>query len=330
MPKLTLLLLILTLASCQTALPPTSESTAMAVAPTTVPPFPTLSPATITPPPTATALPLPTSTLRPTATSAPTATPTATRAWMETAVIGTSVEQHPIELFRFGGGERPFVLAAALHGAHECNTHELAQAFITYFADHPEAVPATITLYILPLLNPDGCAHNSRANAHNVDLNRNWDTPDWTADAQGPNGTIPGSGGMAPFSEPETQVIGYWLRELIAQSPTPPHLISYHSSVPPNGLVQPGYDQNGTVDPAAEALAHAYAEATGYTYSATWVGSYQITGELIYWARLQGIVAIDVELPNGRSAHTIPDGHTETHVETNLRGVGQVLQHYGK
>ena len=131
-------------------------------------------------------------------------------------------------------------------------------------------------------------------------------------------GTIPGSGGTAPISEPETATLRDWLLALRDQ----PHkglirVIFYHSAVPPNGMVQPGYSQVGQPDPAAEALARSYSNATGYPYSSVWVGVYEITGEAIHWASLNGLAAIDVELPDR--------GAADPHLETNLRGLLAVM-----
>jgi hypothetical protein len=60
-------------------------------------------------------------------------------------------------------------------------------------------------------------------------------------------------------------------------------------------------------------------------YSAVWVGAYTITGELIHWAGENGVVAFDVELPDGNTAESVPVGWSETHVETNLRGLLTIL-----
>ncbi|MBK7179378.1 MAG: hypothetical protein IPH82_19730 [Chloroflexi bacterium] len=117
-----------------------------------------------------------------------------------------------------------------------------------------------------------------------------------------------------------------WLLALQANAPTGSlAVISYHSVVPQTGLVQPGYLSPGEPGFLSAQMALNYSEATGYLYSATWVGGYTITGEFIHWANLQGIVAMDVELPDGGAADTIPAGWAETHFETNLRGVMAVM-----
>jgi len=72
-------------------------------------------------------------------------------------------------------------------------------------------------------------------------------------------------------------------------------------------------------------LAHAFSDSTGYRYSTDWVGNYTITGEAVDWANEHGLVAIDVELSDRGDPETIPDGWSETHFETNLRGLLAVV-----
>ena len=53
-------------------------------------------------------------------------------------------------------------------------------------------------IYFIPVCNPWGFNHNHRRNGNDVDINRNFDTPDWESD---------NFGGSAPESEVETQYI---------------------------------------------------------------------------------------------------------------------------
>ena len=292
---------------------------------------------TITPlPPTPTiAQPTPVVTVVPTITNTPTPIPTATATptvpntpipWMERTTIGTSVQGRPIEAVRLGNGPRWFVVLAAIHGGHECNTNGLAEGMINRLAAVQTLLPANTTLFVLPLVNPDGCALNTRYNANGVDLNRNWEASSWTADAEGPAGVIAGSGGTAPFSEPETAALQSWLLGLKQQSPSGElRVVSYHSVVS-TGLAQPAYIIYGTPEPLSDVLARQYAEVTGYLYSAVWVGSYTITGEFIHWAGENGIIAFDVELPDRNTADTVPVGWNESHLETNLLGLLMIMR----
>ena len=328
-----LLLLLLTGLACQlTNGGLETEATAISVTeavlvPTITPLPPTPTIATIAQPtPIVTAVPTMTNTPMPipTATAMPTVTNTPIP-WMERTTIGNSVQGRPIEAVRLGTGPRWFVVLAAIHGGHECNTHGLAEGLITRLAANQTLLPEQITLFVVPLVNPDGCTLNIRFNANGVDLNRNWAADDWTADAEGPAGVIAGSGGIAPFSEPETAVLQGWLQQLRAQSPDGElRVVSYHSVVS-TGLAQPAYAIYGQPEPRSEALAQRYAEVTGYLYSAVWVGTYTITGEFIHWAGENGIIAFDVELPDRNTADSIPAGWTETHIETNLQGLLTIM-----
>jgi murein tripeptide amidase MpaA len=118
-------------------------------------------------------------------TPSPSASPSATaRPWTSRQVIGHSVEERPIEAVRVGLGPRRFVIIGAIHGGVECNTHALVELLVQWFSQEPDAVPSDVTLFFVPALNPDGCALGTRFNARGVDLNRNWDTEDWTRDAE--------------------------------------------------------------------------------------------------------------------------------------------------
>jgi murein peptide amidase A len=59
--------------------------------------------------------------------------------------------------------------------------------------------PSGVALWIVPDLNPDGVAANTRQNAHGVDLNRNFPTR-W----QPQSGTF--ASGPRPLSEPESRI----------------------------------------------------------------------------------------------------------------------------
>ena len=312
---------------------------------TAVPPLatPEVALAPVTPAPTAeiiesglaTAVPSNTPTTDPTSTPMPTSTPTATSTitptpvllpWTESYILGYSALSEAIEVVQIGQGANPFVIIGAIHGGHECNTRDLVQGIISRLTTEPNLFPPDVTLYAIPVVNPDGCAAGTRTNAHQVDLNRNWDTLNWLADAEGPGGIRTGSGGQAPFSEPETILVRDWLIGLNNQYPEKQiQVISYHSVVPNTGLVQPGYSQPGQPNPAAMALAHTYAAVTGYLYSSTWVGNYTITGEFINWANDHGLIVWDVELPDRNGADTIPVGWSKTHIETNLQGLLAIM-----
>jgi predicted deacylase len=73
-----------------------------------------------------------------------------------------------------------------------------------------------VDLWVVPTINPDGVARNTRGNAHGVDLNRNWGRS-WA-----PLGGAYNSG-PRPWSEPETRAF----RDFLA-SVRPRFVVSFH------------------------------------------------------------------------------------------------------
>ncbi len=218
-------------------------------------------------------------------------------------VIGYSVEDRPLEVYTFGHGPTNKLIVAGIHGGYEHNTVELAGQLIAYLNDHPEHVPGDVTLYILHDLNPDGYARDKgvdgRANANNVDLNRNWPY-NWAADWPRDGCWIwrPITGGAYAGSEPEVKALIAFIDDI-----KPAALISYHSAalgIFPGG--RPDY-------PPSIQLAQAVAAVSNYPYPPIDTGC-DYTGDLTDWAaNTRGIPAIDIELTN----------HSDTDFDQNLR-----------
>ncbi len=206
----------------------------------------------------------------------------------EPFTIGQSVEGQPIEGRRFGYGARAVVIVGAIHG-NERNTEVLVRRVEEHFAASLHLLPPDVSLYLLPALNPDGLREGSRYNAHGVDLNRNWASDDWTADATDPSGTRTGLGGTHPFSEPETAAMAEWLLALRDQSEAPVTVLFYHSAYPPTGLVLPGS--------VGKAITNPFADALGYATSARW-SAYPVTGTAVYWCLEHDLRCFETELPS--------------------------------
>jgi len=237
---------------------------------------------------------------------------------VHTAQIGASVQGRPIEATQVGDGSQiALVIVGSIHG-DEPNTEALVRSLMEQYVGAPNLVPPGFTIYFLPTINPDGLATGTRQNANQVDLNRNWPTDDWRADAARTNGVIPGSGGAAPGSEPEVRAVAQWLLETIKPSAQEVWLLSYHSAYPPAGGVQPGYTTYGLPGPQADQLAQRVADLAGYAYLPTWPSEYTFTGEMIHWCDVNGIRAADVELPS----HDPPD---ETTLATHRRVLSALL-----
>lgn len=127
-------------------------------------------------------------------------------------------------------------------------------------------------IYLLPCLNPDGKALNTRQNANQVDLNRNFPTADFQAETVNPH-TGKASAG-SPASELETR----FMMELVEHY-QPVRILSIHSDL---HLV----DYDG---PARE-MALKMAEKTGYKFVEN-VG-YPTSGSFGTWAGIEKQIAL--------------------------------------
>jgi hypothetical protein len=70
--------------------------------------------------------------------------------------------------------------------------------------------PANADLWVIPVLNPDGMATQTRGNAHGVDLNRNFPAG-WRP--LGPPGSVYFAGNK-PLSEPESRLVAALIRRV--------------------------------------------------------------------------------------------------------------------
>jgi protein MpaA len=262
--------------------------------------------ATITPPTDVTALP----------------EPTIAPSFPISRALGLSTGGWPIDVYQFGDGPRALAFLGGIHGGYEWNTILLAYQAIDHFSDNPELVPDNTRLYIIPAANPDGQAlivgHGGRFapdevpsetfpgrfNENGVDLNRNWDCG-W--EATGFWGSREVSGGEAPFSEVETQLLSRFLTEQALRA-----AVFWHSAAP--GVY---FGECATPFAAAEGLARIFAAASGYPFYEGF-NDYSVTGAASDWLALQGIPAIAVELTN----------HTSIDWPQNLAGMLAVIRLY--
>jgi len=215
-------------------------------------------------------------------------------------VIGQSVRGRDLEVATVGDRSGAAVVVVGSIQGDQPNTRDLIGYLIDDFDRDRHHIPNGVVFHFIPTINPDGNVAGTRRNAHDVDLNRNWDTFDWTADPEQPGGVVNGAGGSRPHSEPETKSLADYLLALERRNPNL-RLVLWHSSqrLTSGGHVYPGYTSNG-LDSGALTLAWRYSDATGYAVKEDWA-PYETTGELITWCAEEGIEALDVVIPASHS-----------------------------
>lgn len=143
--------------------------------------------------------------------------------------VGSSVAGREIRAKRLGSAtsETVMVVIGQMHG------DERAGPRVVTTLRHL-AVDERVTIWVVPSMNPDGFADNTRTNVRHVDLNRNFPS-NWRRTA---------GSGSKPASEPETSAMTRWLDAL-----RPDAVISLHQ---PFGAVDLTHER---ARPAGRALA---------------------------------------------------------------------------
>lgn len=263
----------------------------------------------------------PTDTPQPTATPEPTEEPTPEPTETldlgpETIEIGRSVRGSPIEAVRFGLGDKAIIFVGGLHAGSAPSTVTLAQRAIGYFTENPDEIPSQSVVYIIENANPDSPYApgelSGRLNANNVDLNRNWDC-NWVEDASFRGSVVPGIGGPAAFSEPETRA----LAEFILNQE--PEAVVFWEARAQDGLSSPG--SCGTRPKVSQETAEIYGIAAGYPVADFEdLTSQVLNGDGTNWIDDQGYPAIAILLPE----------YENVDWNNNLAGIRAILDAYGR
>lgn len=239
-------------------------------------------------------------------------------------IIGRSVEGRNIESYSYGTGPKRIVFVGGIHGGYEWNSVLLAYQFMDYLTANPDAVPANLTVTVIPDLNPDAVFRvtgkegrfaisdvatdpqilaSARFNADTVDLNRNFACK-WQPKSTWQKKTV--SAGTAAFSEPETLAF----KNFVADA-APDEVVFWHSAA---GAVYASQCGKGIL-PGTLSMMNAYAEAAGYL-AVKEFNAYPTTGAADDWLSTLGIPAITVEL----STHSTPEW------DKNISGIKAVLR----
>ena len=130
--------------------------------------------------------------------------------------IGRSVDGRPIRAYHLGEpGKTTAVVIGSMHGNEKAGL----QVVDALRKGRPVV---DVNLWVIPTINPDGVARNTRGNARGVDLNRNF-PHHWAA--------LSGSyySGTGPLSEPESRALRRFLDRV-----HPTYIVSFHQ--PLNGV----------------------------------------------------------------------------------------------
>lgn len=130
-----------------------------------------------------------------------------------TKSAGKTVQGRNIEYTVYGNGSDAVMIMAGIHG-NERGGVEVAKVLNWHLKTHPYKANGK-TIIIMPVANPDGYAVNSRYNANNIDLNRNFTTSN-RIDNQ--------TNGFGGQSEPESRAIAK-----VIEKYQPNRILSIHS-----------------------------------------------------------------------------------------------------
>lgn len=240
-------------------------------------------------------------------------------------IIGLSVEGRNIEAYTYGNGDEHLLFVGGIHGGYEWNSTLLAYKFIEYLEENLDIIPENLTVTIIPSANPDGLYEitgkeglftvvdvsenkpvgTGRFNAHEVDLNRNFDCK-WKSESTWRDNIV--SAGTSAFSEPEAKAI----RDFVLEN-NPVAVIFWHSQ---SNAIYASECRNGIL-PETINIMNIYADASGYPTVDSF-DSYEITGDAEGWLASINVPAITVELKT----------HETTEWENNLAGFKALLEHY--
>jgi len=189
----------------------------------------------------------------------------------EKRIIGKSVEGRDIEAYHRGtkGGTVVLVIGV-IHGDEEAG---LGIVDVLRSAE----IPTGVDLWLVPNMNPDGVARDTRKNANGVDLNRNFPYK-WGKIGKPSYWQYAGT---SSASEPETQALVKFIREI-----KPDLGIWYHQDL---NIISPGTGIDGK-------LRTRYSQLSGIPLKRITGGTY--TGVAATWQRstLANAYAFVVEL----------------------------------
>ncbi len=213
-------------------------------------------------------------------------------------ILGHSVKEKEIGCYKIGNGLQKIIFISAIHG-NEVGTVKLAHQLINWLTTENKGFKEKFTIFIIPCLNPDGYnlakehpdyfkgGRIGRFNTNNVDLNRNFETPNFKTESVwsfGKNYTEKEKVfcGNKPNSEPEIKA----LTDFIIKQGIKVFFI-FHNA---------GKDVMGNNIPLSQELVKIYGKETSFRIvkDGEWQEMSQ-TGTAKEWCELNNIVYIEVE-----------------------------------
>ena len=242
----------------------------------------------------------------------------------EFELVGKSVQGREIRAYTYGSGPIHLLLVGGMHGGYEWNSVVLSFELMDYLKAYPAVIPTSTTIVIIPNLNPDGVykivgkegrfavtdvptidSSTGRFNAHDVDLNRNFDCK-WQPKGTWRTKTV--SAGTAAFSEPESLALKKYVEHF-----KPRAVVFYHSQA---NAVYASECSEGIL-PETLDIMNVYAKAANYPAVKSF-DAYEVHGDAEGWLASIHIPAITVEMST----------HDTIEWDKNLAGVKALLAQY--
>lgn len=211
--------------------------------------------------------------------------------------IGASAGGRRLECLRVGSGKFAILFVSGIHG-NEVGTVKLARNLINWLEGSEDRY-RDFSFYIVPCLNPDGfeqaCKNPDyfnggsvgRFNANGVDINRNFETPNFQSNsfwAKGKNyrEKTPVFAGDHANSEPEIKSITKLIKEKNINL-----VVAFHNA---------GGDVIGNTIEPSPCLAKTYCNVCGFKYETNeeWNKTLR-TGTFKEWTELHNIPFIEIE-----------------------------------
>lgn len=118
------------------------------------------------------------------------------------------------------------LIDGSMHGFEKNSTYAwycFLYDLVHNYAQNPTLayIRANVEIQIIPVLNPYGFENKVYTNGNSVNINRNFDTPDWVYVESGSNAS-----GDAPMDQPETQIVA----RVISENPNALMYINTHTN----------------------------------------------------------------------------------------------------